>query len=178
MTNSVYVFRHSNRERHVAHLNQAGVTRARKVGERLGVFAQVYCSPAMRAIETAVAMGYAVTEERDELALPDGKALSRELDTIRRFEDAARLLRAGAHIPAYGVQLRAFVEEAVASLHDHNDLLMISHGGLIEVLALACCPSARAAQLEPELSFCDGVRLEFEHGVCIRVERWAANGGG
>jgi broad specificity phosphatase PhoE len=172
MTISVYAFRHSSRERHVAHLNQAGVALARRVGERLGAFAQVYCSPAMRAIETAVAMGYAVTGEREELALPDEKALSRELDTVRRFEDAARLLRAGAHIPAYGGQLRAFVAEAVATLHDHNDLLMISHGGLIEVLALACCPSVRAAHLEPELSFCDGVRLDFEQGVCVRVERW------
>lgn len=172
MTSSVYVFRHSSRERHFAHLNQAGVALARRAGERLGVFAQVYCSPAVRAIETAVAMGYAVSAEREELALPDGKALSRELDTIRRFEDAARLLRAGAHIPVYGAQLRAFVEEAVATLHDKNDLLMISHGGLIEVLALACCPSALAAQLDPELSFCEGVRLDFAQGVCVRVERW------
>lgn len=171
MTISVHVFRHSARDRHVAHLNQTGVALARRTGDPLGTFALVHSSPALRAIETAVAMGYAITEERDELALPDEPALERELDGVRRFEDAARLLRSGARIPAYGAQLRAFVEETVASLHDHSDVLMISHGSLIEVLALACCPAANPASLEPGLAFCEGVRLDFEQGVCVAVVR-------
>jgi hypothetical protein len=53
----------------VLHLSQDGVTLARFVGESLGRFAHVLTPPLPRAIETAVAMGYAVLDTAD---LPSG----------------------------------------------------------------------------------------------------------
>jgi broad specificity phosphatase PhoE len=52
-----------------SHLSAEGVALARLVGESLGPFARVVTSASPRAIETAVAMGFAVD---DTVELPSG----------------------------------------------------------------------------------------------------------
>jgi broad specificity phosphatase PhoE len=52
-----------------SHLSQEGVALARRVGSSLGSFASVVTSASPRAIETALAMGYAVDDNVD---LPSG----------------------------------------------------------------------------------------------------------
>jgi hypothetical protein len=52
-----------------SHLSAEGVVLARLVGESLGPFASVVTSASPRAIETAVAMGFAVD---DTVELPSG----------------------------------------------------------------------------------------------------------
>ena len=54
-----------------SHLSAEGVVLARQVGESLGPFASVVASASPRAVETAVAMGFAVD---DTVELPDGAA--------------------------------------------------------------------------------------------------------
>jgi hypothetical protein len=52
-----------------SHLSAEGVVLARRVGESLGPFASVVASASPRAVETAVAMGFAVD---DTMELPSG----------------------------------------------------------------------------------------------------------
>jgi broad specificity phosphatase PhoE len=52
-----------------SHLSAEGVALARVVGEALGPFALVVTSASPRAVETAIAMGFAVD---DTLELPSG----------------------------------------------------------------------------------------------------------
>ena len=54
---------------HGSHLSAEGVALARKVGESMGPFAYVVTSVSPRAIETAIAMGFAVD---DTIELPSG----------------------------------------------------------------------------------------------------------
>ncbi len=71
--------RHTMRTKPGQHLSQAGVELARRVGEGMGRFDRVVTSRVPRAFETALAMGYAVDEQLEELsATPEG--LAAELD--------------------------------------------------------------------------------------------------
>ncbi len=157
--------RHSIRDRNSAHLSQAGVTLARAQGATLPPFALVLSSPALRAIETAVALGHAIDEERDELALPDEPALALELDACKKFADVARLIKGGLHMPAYARQLLMFADTVAGSLEAGAHALLVTHGGVVETLALACDTSADAAALGTGISFCEGVTLQLNDGT-------------
>lgn len=162
--------RHSIRDSHSVNLNRAGVALARSVGAGLGPFAKVFSSPAARALQTAVAMGFAIDEERDELAIPDEQGVLIELDACRSFADVARLLRGGLRLPQYGRAQRVFALTLAAELGDGESALMLSHGSVIETLALACAPFADAAACGDGVSFCEGVRLSFEAGECVALD--------
>jgi broad specificity phosphatase PhoE len=159
------VRRHSIRDRHSAHLNQTGVDLARTLGVSLPRFSRVYTSPIQRAVETALAMGYAVSEEIDVLGLPDDNGLMFELEQIKRFRDAGRLIRTGQHVPILAAALGQFAQMALADLADGEAALAVSHGGIVEVFGLACAPDADPLALGDGISFCEGVRLTQVNGV-------------
>lgn len=161
--------RHSIRDSHSVNLNRAGVALARTVGAGLGPFAQVLSSPAARALQAAVAMGFAIDDERDELAIPDEQGVLIELDACRNFADVARLLRGGMRLPHYGQTQRAFALALVAELEEGETALLLSHGSVIETMALACAPFADAAACGAGVSFCEGVRLSFDAGECAAL---------
>src|SRR5205823_9146935 len=84
--------RHTMRTKPGDHLSQAGVDLARRVGAGLGRFDRVVTSRVARAFETAIAMGYAVDDQLEEVSSsPVG--LSREVDWREgcvAFQRAAR----------------------------------------------------------------------------------------
>ena len=61
--------RHTHRHVPQPHLSQQGVDLARRAGEGLGQFDRVITSTVPRAFETALAMGYAVDEQIEQLGL-------------------------------------------------------------------------------------------------------------
>src|SRR5262245_3439354 len=69
---TIEIRRHSMRFKPGDHLNQPGVTLARLIGENLGPFDRVVTSRLPRAIETAIAMGFAVDELNELMSMmPD-----------------------------------------------------------------------------------------------------------
>src|SRR5437868_14135501 len=77
------VRRHARRERPAQHLSQRGVEMARRLGKQLGPFDRVVSSPLARCVETAVAMGFAVDEDRPALAGDDVRGESfPEMDDV------------------------------------------------------------------------------------------------
>ena len=60
----VDVIRHAKRPRGAEHLSDEGVSMARYIGDQLGPYSIVATTSIARAIETAVAMGFAVHEEQ------------------------------------------------------------------------------------------------------------------
>ena len=60
--------RHSHRNKPSQHLSQQGVELARRIGQTIGPFDLVVTSKVQRAVETAVAMGFAVDETNDEFS--------------------------------------------------------------------------------------------------------------
>ena len=61
--------RHTHRHISQPHLSQIGVDFARRAGEGLGRFDRVVTSTVPRAFETAIAMGYAVDEQIEQLGM-------------------------------------------------------------------------------------------------------------
>jgi broad specificity phosphatase PhoE len=165
------VRRHSRRDTGSAHLNQAGVDLALRLVPGSPVYSFCWSSPALRAIETAIGLGCAITREEDLLALPEMHGLAIELDSIKNFADAARMSRGGQHVPDYCDALRALTAEAFAALAAGEAALWVSHGGIVECVA-AALDHAHAAVLGSGVGFCEGVRLlQDDNGISIEPLR-------
>jgi hypothetical protein len=81
------------------------------------------------------------------------------------------------HLPTYARELRLFVERAANALLDNQDALLVTHGGIVELIAAAVDASA-AVQFSDGVGYCDGVRIciagnpSVEDALCrvIRIE--------
>ncbi len=160
--------RHTMRVQPGQHLSQAGVTLARSLGQTLGPFAHVVTSPVIRAYETAIAMGFAVHDLRDELKLtPD------EVEEIvpypAPFVDWANAMRAHTLVREYGNTLSVFMHGILDEIDDGDSALLISHGGIVEASVIACYPDYDWASAGAELSYCEGVRMVFEDGRGVGI---------
>lgn len=159
--------RHSRRNPGGLHLNQAGVALARRVGTGLGPFDRVVTSPLPRAIETALALGFAVDAElRALLPAPDavdGNVVARPPAS---FADYVRLVEHGGQTEQFARRQEETWRSELSRLPDGGRLLAISHGGVIEFGAAAALPTV-ARQWGAPLGLLEGVRLYLDG------ERWA-----
>src|SRR5947209_6777177 len=76
--------RHTMRVKPKKHLSQAGVSLARRVGEEMGPFDRVVTSTVPRALETAIALGFAV-DSRAELLSGLGEYVDAELEAEKAY---------------------------------------------------------------------------------------------
>ncbi len=117
-----------------SHLSADGVALARLVGESLGPFASVVTSASPRAIETAVAMGFAVD---DTVELPSGYVPG-EVDRHeqwrwpRPYRTYAELLGRGGGLATVAEAHRRIWTSVVAAVPDGAAALVVGHGGGIE----------------------------------------------
>ena len=163
--------RHSKRERPSKHLSQEGVLLARDVGRRMGPFEHVVCSSAWRCVETAVAMGFAVDEVRDDLHM-DGaeRALPSEMMDLGRFQEFAEAVAGSAAARRYAQGVVDAWAEIARSLGRGGRGLVVGHGVTIEVGAVVALPDADRARWGTGLSVCEGIGLEFERGRFVAGE--------
>lgn len=160
--------RHTMRVQPGQHLSQAGVTLARRLGQTLGPFARVVTSPVIRAYETAIAMGFAVHDLRDELKMmPD--AVEEVVPYPSPFAAWASAMRTNPLVQAYGNMLSEFMQGVLDEIDDGDSALLISHGGIVEASAIACYPDYDWASAGPELSYCEGVQMVFVGAQCTAV---------
>lgn len=162
------VRRHTIRNKPGHNLSQPGVDLARRVGAGMGRFDVVVTSPLPRAFQTAIAMGYAVDDEIEELAtLGD---LGDAYDEWRTFADIER--RVGHDKDARKLADRqAKTWKRLARLADDGGrVLAVSHGGVIELGAIACFPDADHAAWGALLGYCEGVRASFDGDAWSSVE--------
>ena len=173
MTTTIEVRRHAMRAPGGVHLVQAGVAFARRVGEGLGPFAVVITSPIPRAFETAIAMGFAVDDVDDHLALLPSKVLDRVAwdGGFGAWAAAAGSKPVRTHLGA----MREWLAKVAAALPDGGAALMVSHGGIVESIGAACLGDGAATWGDP-VRYVEGVRLEFDGttgrfsgGVALRV---------
>lgn len=163
--------RHTMRTKPGQHLSQAGVDLARAVGNSLGRFERVITSTLPRAFETAIALGYAVDEQRSELStLPDGFEAEAAWDAgFARLAEAVRHNPTGA--VAHAAHLFAELHREIASaLPPDGRALVISHGGIVEISAIGCAPALDYAAWGPFCNYCEGARLHFEGTRCVKAE--------
>lgn len=161
--------RHTMRAKPGQHLTQAGVTLARCVGEGMGPFDRVITSPAPRAFETAIAMGFAVDQQLDELAQMSD-AVDEEIRWPVPFAEISRVMRRGGPAARFGKRLAHLLRDVARALPDGGSALIVSHGGIVEAAAVACLPDADHAAWGEHLGYCEGVRLFFADECFVRGE--------
>jgi len=168
---TIEIRRHSIRSKPGDHLNQAGVSLARRVGENMGPFDRVVTSTLPRAFETAIAMGFAV-DEQVELMSTYGADVEREVPWPQSFDAYARAVRRrrGGAAQWYAGQLAAYYAGLASHLPDGCAALVINHGGIVEMGVIASFPDADYASWGEAVNYCEGARLSWEDGKCVNAE--------
>ena len=162
--------RHSIRSKPGDHLNQAGVSLARRVGEGLGPFQRVVTSTVARAFETAIAMGFAVDEEV-KLMSTYGADIEREVPWPQSFAAYAKgVRRGGSAAQEYASQLAEYYAGLAARLDEGQTALVVNHGGILELGVVACFPDADYESWGDGADYCEGARLYWQDGKCVNAK--------
>ncbi len=163
------VRRHSMCSQPGDHLNQTGVTLARLVGQNLGPFDRVITSTLPRAFETAIAMGFAV-DEQNELMSAYGNDVGREAPWPLSLAGYAEAVRKGEASANYASKLVAIYAKLANYLADGRAALIINHGGIVEMGAVACLPDADHFAWGSHFDYCEGIRLFWDDGKFVDGE--------
>lgn len=166
---TIEIRRHSIHSKPGDHLNQTGVSLARLVGENLGPFDRVITSTLPRAFETAIAMGYAV-DEQIELMSTYGSEIEHEAPWPLSCVGYAEAIRKGGTAARYANQLVAIYTKLADYLADGRKALVVNHGGVAEMGAVACLPDADHFAWGSHFEPCEGIRLLWEEGKCVDAE--------
>ena len=170
---TIEIRRHSIYAKPGAHLSQQGVALARLIGENIGPFDRVITSTLSRALETAVAMGFAV-DEQNELMSSYGSDVGREAPWPLSLAGYAEVVQQDGAATRYAKQLAALYAKTANYLADGRAALVINHGGIVELGAVACLPGADHFAWGSHFEFCEGIRLfwndgKFTNGEILRV---------
>jgi broad specificity phosphatase PhoE len=166
---TIEIRRHTYRTKPGQHLSQQGVTLARRVGDDIGPFDRVVTSTVPRAFETAIAMGFAV-DEQVELMSSYGDEVELEVPWPQSQAEYAEAVRRSGTAARYANQLADFYHRLANDLADGRAVLIINHGGIVELGAVACLPEADHAAWGPHFECCEGIRLFWEAGKFVDSE--------
>lgn len=161
--------RHSMRLKTSGHLSQAGVDLARSVGQGLGPFDFVATSTLTRALETAIAMGFAVTEQ-NELMSTYGAGVEAEAPWPLSFFHYAEIVKRDGAAAKYAYKLFDYYADILNKIADGGSALVINHGGVVELGAVACLPDEDFSTWGDEANYCEGARLYWDNGKFVRGE--------
>lgn len=154
--------RHAEREAGGVHLTTEGRRAAERLGRGLGRFDRVVASSKPRAVETVRALGLDVDAVLPELeALPAPVARWVDRAAPRSFSDYVSLVGRVAEVRRHAQALAAGWGDQLAALDEGARLLLVSHGGVIELGAVgalgaatrgwgACLGLLEAVQLDRE----------------------------
>lgn len=152
------------------HLSQDGVALARQAGTGLGPYAAVFTSHLARAVETAVAMGFAVGRAIEDLglypeALPDLISWPAPLADIR-----PRLSRHPEIAALAGTQV-ALWRRLLSDIPDGEAGLVVTHGGLLEIGTIALLSELGFPIEGDAFAYCEGLRIQSRGTVIAAVEQ-------
>ena len=154
-------FRHSIRAQPGKHLTREGVELARRVGLALGDYDLVVTSKRPRAIETAVAMGYASERQIDGLFVAD-----LDVDWTQGCAAFAEAIRRSKTVAKAAEEQADIIRSIIRTLPEHGKALVVSHGGVIELGAAGLLPGHDFTSWGPSCERCEGIRLYFDAEVC------------
>jgi len=158
-----------------SHLSAQGVAFAREIGAHIGPFDFVLTSAIPRTLETAIAMGFAVDDQRDTIGdIPSGV-----LDEIGHhdrwgwaepFVRFAELVARGGPTARMGRRQREIWAQALEAVAPQGHVLVVSHGRVMEAGVVACLPDRDYAAWGTPFRHCEGVRMAYEQGQFTNVE--------
>ncbi len=161
--------RHSHRNVPLPHLSQLGVDLARHAGEGLGHFDRVVTSTIPRAFETAIAMGYAVDEQIEQLGLMSD-AVTEAIQWNAGFTAWAKAAQDSAAVARYAQLMADVLRSIVRTLPEEGRALIISHGGIVEACIVGCVPAGTHFADDAACGYCEGARLTFSEEVVTHFE--------
>ena len=144
------------------HLSQDGIDLARLVGEAAGPFTLVVTSHIPRAIETAIAMGFEVDEINKSLAHIPTDVIADMASWPTPFSAVSKSVRAGGPAADFGALVAETWRSVVERIPDSTQALIVTHGGLVEVGAVAAVPDSPHDEWGGPMGYCEGVRLTFD----------------
>ena len=161
--------RHSIRTTGGDHLNQKGVTLARKIGQGIGPFDFVATSTLPRAFETAIAMGFAVSEQND-LMSTYGAAVEREAPWPLPFFHYSEIVKQDGAAAEYAYQLMDYYLDIMNRIPTGGSAMVVNHGGVGELGTVACLSDADFGPWGDAADYCEGARLFWDDGRFVRGE--------
>jgi broad specificity phosphatase PhoE len=156
------------RSRPGKHLTREGVHLARDVGANLGGFDLVVTSHLPRAIETAIAMGYASDEQLKDLASLFGA--DEEIDWSAGCAAYAETARGNKKLARATGKHAGILRRIADSIPDEGRALVVSHGGIIELGVVGLLPDYDFSAWGMSCGYCEGVRLHFEGETCTGAD--------
>ena len=159
--------RHAKRIKPSPHLSAEGIAVARKLGDTAGPFFRVITSPKRRAVETAVAMGYAI-DETASLLKDVPKSVQSVVAHDAGFGAFYEALQMNPGIEKYLAKLRTFFESELEKIPEGGRLLIVSHGGVLEWTAFACLPE-KARFLGLPLDKSEAIEITVNQGRYIAL---------
>jgi broad specificity phosphatase PhoE len=161
--------RHTHRNVPQPHLSQTGVDLARRAGEGLGKFDRVVTSTIPRALETAIAMGYAVDEQIGQLSTM-GDSIDAVIQWNAGFTAWAQATQSYPVVAHYTQLMAEVLRAIVRSLPDGGHALIISHGGIVEACVVGSVPAGTIFIDDAACGYCEGARLTFDGEAVIHFE--------
>ena len=170
---TIEVRRHSIRDRASQDLSEQGLALARLIGAEIGPFQHVVTSTVPRAYQTALALGFKVDEQL-ELLNTYGDAVETQIPWPADFSEYTLPLRGSGAPARYGRQLKELYTRLLLALPEAGAALVVTHGGVVEIGAVACLPEADHAAWGDYVECLEGVRLywqadKFTHAEVLRI---------
>jgi len=163
------VRRHSHRHSPALHLSQTGVDLARRVGAGPGKFDRVITGTLPRAFETAIAMGYAVDEQIEQLGMMND-AVTAAIQWNAGYTAWMKAAHNSPVVAQYTQALAWLLRSLVSVLPDGGRALIISHGGIVEAGSVGCVPATMRFADDAACGYCEGVRLTFDGETVVNTE--------
>jgi hypothetical protein len=113
-------------------------------------------------------MGFAV-DEQAELISTYGDAIDEILPYPQTVPDYHQA-RQHPVMVKYLQKLSLFYTEIALSLPEGGAALVVNHGGVVEMSAIACVPDADYRAFGPHAECCEGVKLFWNDGRFVDVE--------
>ncbi|MEU8322317.1 histidine phosphatase family protein [Nonomuraea sp. NPDC048881] len=155
-----------------SHLSGDGIALARFIGSGVGPYERVVTSSSPRAVETAVAMGFAVddTMEMPSGYVPGEIARHAQWGWTEPYRRLAEIIREGREAATVAETHRAIWADTVRDVAEGCSALLVGHGGAIELALAACFPDASHDSWGTSFAHCDGARLGFDDGRFVSIE--------
>lgn len=152
-----------------SHLSAEGVALARMVGQHLGPFELVLTSFNPRTLETALAMGFAVTDQMEVLGeIPP--AVVEEIGHHERWRWEQPFVRFAEYVARSGPtaemghRQREAWQHALETVSTEGQVLIVSHGRVIETGLVTCFPDSDFSLWGAPFQHCEGIRMEYAAG--------------
>jgi len=153
------------------HLSQAGVSLARHVGQDLGSFDLAVTSKLSRAIETAIAMGFAADRMIAELGVLPKEVLT-AINWPNALTNLSKIVHENEACRQFSQNQAALWNAILDEMSGDQSALIITHGGIIELGAIGLCPDGEHNSWGDAIGYCEGFRFTKQgNGLICEVLR-------